>query len=93
MIFVQAIKYVAFLGLFCAISVQSLHAQQPRKIALIVGVSEYKKDGLENLKYAHKDAKDLAAALGRDNGFEVMLLTQKEAPDAEFRAQRTRVQG
>ena len=32
MIFVQAIKYVAFLGLFCAISVQSLHAQQTRKL-------------------------------------------------------------
>ena len=35
-------------------------AAEPKKLAFVFGVSEYKKDGLTPLKYAVDDAKDLA---------------------------------
>ena len=63
---------IVIVSLICIGVTPSLARSQdaPRKIALIVGVSKYKKDGLENLKYAHKDASDLAAALvGSGDGF------------------------
>ena len=50
----------------------------PRKIAFVVGVSEYHKDGLTNLKYAHKDANDLAAELEKHE-FEVTKLIGDDA--------------
>ena len=52
--------------------------QQPRKIAFIVGVSEYQKDGLNNLKYADKDANDLAEELSK-HGFDVSKLIGSHA--------------
>ena len=53
-------------------------SQQSRKIAFVVGVSEYQKDGLTNLNYAHKDANDLAGELGKHD-FEVTKLIGKSA--------------
>jgi len=56
-----------------------LQAQtQPRKLAFIVGVSEYNKNGLTDLMYAHKDANDLANELA-SHGFEVTKLIGNQA--------------
>ena len=56
-----------------------LHAQAPpRKLAFVVGVSKYNKDGLTNLRYAHKDANDLASELA-SHGFEVTKLIGDQA--------------
>ena len=89
---IMKFNHCLFLTLFACLTVlQScslLHAQQPRKIAFIVGVSEYQKDGLTNLKYAHKDANDLAAELSK-SGFKVTKLI---GPDAKHKSIRARLQ-
>ena len=53
-------------------------AQEVKKIAFVVGVSEYKKDGLPDLQFAHKDANDLADVL-EGQGFSVTRLIGEEA--------------
>ena len=52
--------------------------QDINKIAFIVGVSEYQKDGLPDLQFAHKDANDQAAAL-EQLGFTVIRLIGDDA--------------
>ena len=70
----------------CVPSAAMLHAQQqPRKIAFIVGVSQYQKDGLSNLQYAHKDANDLATELTKA-GFEVTKLIGPKAKHKTIRS-------
>ena len=63
-------------------------AQEQRKIAFIVGVSEYQKDGLTNLNYAHKDANDLATELS-GQGFQVTKLI---GSDARHQTVRTKLE-
>jgi len=60
--------------------------KEPRKLAFIVGVSEYQKDGLTNLRYAHKDANDLSTEL-TNNGFEVTKLIGNDAKHKDVRSQ------
>jgi sulfatase modifying factor 1 len=56
-------------------------APAPKKMAFIVGVSKYHKDGLEDLQFAHKDADDLATEL-KKHDFDVMVLTGEAATHA-----------
>ncbi|MFM7072382.1 MAG: caspase family protein, partial [Planctomycetota bacterium] len=49
-----------------------------RKLAFVAGVSEYRKHGLSDLKYAENDALDLAAEL-RKHGFDVLTVVGEEA--------------
>ena len=51
---------------------------QTRKLAFVVGVSEYQKTGLTNLKYAHTDAEALSTELSKQ-GFEVTRFIAKNA--------------
>ena len=82
---------IALLSIFITLAAHpsfSLAQQHnlPRKIAFIVGVSEYQKDGLANLKYAHKDANDLSAELSL-HGFEVTKLIGSAAKHKDVRKQ------
>ena len=67
------------------LAAQVTYSQEPTKIAFVVGVSEYQKDGLTNLKFAHKDANDLATELDAQ-GFTVTKLIGKEAKHAIVRS-------
>lgn len=70
---------LATLLMTCLISVAAPSAQgQTRKLAFVVGVSEYQKTGLTNLKYAHKDATELSDELAK-HGFEVARFIGKDA--------------
>ena len=62
-----------------------LAQEKPRKIAFVVGVSKYQKDGLTDLKYAHKDANDLSAELAK-SGFEVTKFIGAEAKHKAIRS-------
>ncbi|HEX4591411.1 MAG TPA: DUF6263 family protein [Gemmataceae bacterium] len=56
-----------------------------KRVALVVGVNEYDNRKLDNLKYAERDAADLAQVL-RDGGFVVRtLLGSKDGDDAATR--------
>ena len=61
-----------------------LHGEPPapapkgKKIALVVGINEYKNRKLDDLKYAEADATELADAL-KKNGFEVRVLLGSDA--------------
>jgi hypothetical protein len=75
-----------FLFLLITQSLHPLVAQSaPRKVAFVVGVSEYQKTGLANLKFAHKDANDLAVELKRQ-GFEVTKLIGSQAQHEKVRS-------
>jgi hypothetical protein len=60
---------------------------EPRKIAFVVGVAEYHKDGFSNLNFADEDALALAEALKNDVGFEsVEVLVHDQATGANIRS-------
>src|SRR5580692_5796037 len=46
-----------------------------RRFALLIGVRQYYKEELRDLKYSELDAKELADVL-RENGYRVVLMTQ-----------------
>ena len=58
-------------------------AQATRKVALVVGVSNYDKSGFRQLQYAHRDATALSALL-RTHGFEVTTLIQEQLTKQNF---------
>lgn len=60
-------------------------AQQPRKIAMVVGISQYHKEGLDDLRFAHKDANDLAQELTNQQ-FSVIKLIGDQATKAAVEA-------
>lgn len=70
---------VCFFGCSCA-SVEA----QTRKLAFVVGVSEYQKTGLADLKYAHTDAEALSTELSKQ-GFEVTKFIAKDAMTKKVR--------
>lgn len=74
--------HVSLLALFLSIwsmaGIGPVLGQEIGKIAFIVGVSTYQKDGLANLQFAAKDATDLAEELRRQ-GFKVVILTGSSA--------------
>ena len=82
----RTIPCMLFLFLLITQSLHPLVAQSaPRKVAFVVGVSEYQKTGLANLKFAHKDANDLAVELKRQ-GFEVTKLIGSQAQHEKVRS-------
>ncbi|MFM7072037.1 MAG: caspase family protein [Planctomycetota bacterium] len=56
-----------------------------RKLAFLVGVSNYYKDGFEDLSYCERDVDELAVEL-RKHGFTVATLTGKAATKAKLDA-------
>ena len=86
MIYQSTTMCLILLGFLWSQSSNRLHAQTPpRKLAFIVGVSEYSKDGLTDLTYAHKDANDLATELA-SHGFEVTKLIGDQAGHKSVRS-------
>ena len=65
---------IALLGFVCI----TADGQEPKKIAFVVGVSKYHKEGLGDLAFAHKDATDLARKLD-ELGFSVTKLVGDES--------------
>ena len=53
-------------------------AAEPKKYALVIGVSEYEKEGFPNLRYADRDANELAAELKKQD-FAVLTVIGKLA--------------
>ncbi len=68
----------ALLGLLLLGIVGPVFAAEPRKLAFVVGVSKYQKDGLRDLKYAEFDAHDLGLEL-KKHGFGVSELLGEKA--------------
>ncbi len=65
---------IAFCGLLIGLlTAAEVNAQTPRKVAFLVGVSQYDKAGLSSLTYAEKDMQVLAEQL-RQAGFTVKLM-------------------
>ncbi|HEX7378460.1 MAG TPA: SUMF1/EgtB/PvdO family nonheme iron enzyme, partial [Pirellulales bacterium] len=56
----------------------SARAAEPKKLAFLVGIDKYHKDGLSHLHYAGADAEALAEAL-KKGGFSTDLLLREEA--------------
>ena len=72
----RRLRLLAAFGLALLGLVLPLHAQQKdpsKKVALLVGVSQYQKKGFPDLKYAERDVQELAQVL-RQSGFQVQLL-------------------
>lgn len=67
-----------FLATFFFIGNGTFTQAQTKKLAFVVGVSEYQKAGLTDLQYAHKDAEALSAEL-TNQGFEVTSFIGDEA--------------
>jgi uncharacterized caspase-like protein len=62
-----------------------LEAAEPRKLAFVVGIADYQKDGLSNLRFADDDAEALQRVLRERMGFEVDALLREQATLAEFK--------
>ena len=74
----------AFLASFSVLFAQE--AKQGRKVALLVGINDYSKAGLGNLKCAERDVTDLREVLVNKLGYDkqdVYLMTEKEAFEAK----------
>ena len=81
---------VALLGVFL---LRQLAAQdQPKRLALVVGVNQYKKRGLAEkpLRFAERDVTELARVLG-DQGFRVVTLTGDAATKRAIETARDRL--
>src|SRR5262245_18183592 len=69
------------LGVLALVALLPLLAQEPKftvkgkKYALLVGVKQYRKGELTNLKYTEIDVNDLAKLL-EEAGYKVVLMTQ-----------------
>ena len=66
-------------------------AYAPRRIALLVGISEFQDPQWRNLRYSEKDATDLAAALkdpSRGHFDQVRMLTRPEQTHARVHPRR-----
>ncbi|CAN5430803.1 hypothetical protein BH11PLA2_BH11PLA2_12080 [soil metagenome] len=61
----------------------SLPAQEGKKVALLVGVQKYEGSGLNNLKFAEKDATNLGETLTA-LGYKVTLITKTEYKRTDF---------
>lgn len=64
-------------------SLSQIQAQEQKKIAFLVGVSEYQDDSFDDLKYAHHDA-NLTALHLEAMGFETTVLTNREATESRI---------
>src|SRR5438128_2658580 len=77
------------LGVLALAALLPLLAQEPKfavkgkKCALLVGVKQYKKGELTNLKYTENDVTDLAKLL-EDAGYKVVLMTQTNAAASDL---------
>lgn len=54
--------------------ISSVEAQQPRKVAVVVGVNQYSDPSIPSLRYAAKDAQDVSQVL-RSNDWDVITIT------------------
>lgn len=70
-------------GLPIAQAQQAQAQSGANKLALVVGIDDYADPGLSRLRYAAKDAADIASAL-RNLGFSVNALTGREATRSEI---------
>lgn len=61
----------------------SVSADEPRKIALLVGVSDYQTEEVQDLKYAENDIKVVGSQL-KQMGFEVTRFIAKDACQRKF---------
>ncbi|MCA9222293.1 MAG: hypothetical protein KDA71_18325, partial [Planctomycetales bacterium] len=60
--------YLALWIIATTFAVETMAQSPPRKLAFLVGVSRYQKEGLRNLRYAEDDIRELALEL-RKLGF------------------------
>src|SRR6185295_14976426 len=71
---------VALIWALCASL--GVHAAEPTRVALLVGVNKYLKPGLPNLSYAEADVQAVSAQLAT-NGFKTTLLLGSAAGDKQ----------
>ena len=74
-------KFILFLFASMLI-VSTASADEPRKIALLVGVSDYQSDDIEDLKFAENDIRVVGSQL-KQMGFEVTSLSGEDATRLE----------
>src|SRR5437867_11707999 len=76
-------------GVLALVALLPLLAQEPKftvkgkKYALLVGVKQYRKGELTNLKYTENDVNDLSGLL-EGAGYKVVLMTQTNAAAADL---------
>ena len=79
-------RNAAFLSILVFFSSFAFGQEVPRRMALVVGVSDYFHKNMEDLKFAEKDAKDVGLQLQR-LGFEVTEVTGREATKTKVEAE------
>ncbi len=80
---VTTIAAMIWLSLFSTTA--GAQAPASKKLAFLVGVSDYKRDGLANLNYSDDDIEALSVVLEKQLGFEVDVLLREQATLANIK--------